>query len=274
MKSISVVQAFREALSDDPYFNALQVKYGYAVTCHKAQGGEWPTAIVDFDGRAPDGHAEFLRWSYTAVTRAKKELLVARAPRSGFLPPIQPPTAEGIEAKVATATQQLLSDGYEVEVEHLPYRVRWTVRREGSAAKLDTTYDAGGDFGPPCPVGKSADPDFDELVGKRLKDVLTSAVVPVRPNPPHGFTPVDGRPFLTVLFEQVTSAVGSLDVVVNVTHQQWRERYRFTLSGRWAEVDFVYNAKGRITEWTVRQTNGADLELGQQIARLIDQLPR
>lgn len=85
-------QAFKDALSDDPYFNALQVKYGYAVTCHKAQGGEWPTAIVDFDGRAPDGHPEFLRWAYTAVTRARKELLVARAPRSRFLPDIQTPT--------------------------------------------------------------------------------------------------------------------------------------------------------------------------------------
>lgn len=59
---------------------------------------------------------------------------------------------------------------------------------------------------------------------------------------------------------------------MTVTDQQWRERYRFTAGSRRAEVDFVYNAKGRITEGTVRQTTGADLELGRQIASLIDQL--
>lgn len=266
-------QAFREALSDDPDFNALQVKYGYAVTCHKAQGGEWPTAIVDFDGRAPDGQAEFLRWSYTAVTRAKKELIVARAPRSRFLPDIQTPTtisAKVIEDRVSTAAGQLRADGYEVEVEYLPYRVRWRIRREGSVAKLDTTYGADGDFNLPHLIGKSATPAFGELLDKRLRELLVSAVAPAAENP--CFAPVEGRPFLTTLFEQVTAAVGELDVTVTVTHQQWRERYRFTAGHRWTEIDFVYSAKGRITNATVRQTAGANVELGRQIATLIDRL--
>lgn len=63
-----------------------------------------------------------------------------------------------------------------------------------------------------------------------------------------------------------------LDVAVTVTHQQWRERYRFTAGHRWTEIDFVYSAKGRITNATVRQTAGADVALGRQIATLIDQL--
>ena len=39
---------FREGIKNDQYFNALCIKYGYAVTCHKAQGGEWDNAIIDF----------------------------------------------------------------------------------------------------------------------------------------------------------------------------------------------------------------------------------
>ncbi len=54
-----------------PYFNALQVKYGYAVTCHKAQGGQWRNVYVDLGYIPPESIGlEFYRWLYTAVTRA------------------------------------------------------------------------------------------------------------------------------------------------------------------------------------------------------------
>jgi hypothetical protein len=203
----------------------------------------------------------------------EKELLVARAPRSRFLPDIQTPTtisAKVIEDRVSTAAGQLRADGYEVEVEYLPYRVRWRIRLEGLVAKLDTTYRADGEFNLPHLIGESATPAFGELLDKRLRELLVSAVALPTENP--GFTPVEGRPFLTTLFEQVTAAVGELDVAVTVTHQQWRERYRFTAGARWTEIDFVYSANGRITNETVRQTAGADVALGRQIATLIDQL--
>jgi ATP-dependent exoDNAse (exonuclease V) alpha subunit len=60
----------------DPYFNALQVKFSYAVTCHKAQGGQWPVVYIDsgFMNEAMY-NTEYLRWLYTAVTRATSRLL-------------------------------------------------------------------------------------------------------------------------------------------------------------------------------------------------------
>lgn len=62
-------------LKEDPYFNALQVKYGYAVTCHKAQGGQWNTVFVD-QGYVTEEmiDTEYIRWLYTAVTRASQQL--------------------------------------------------------------------------------------------------------------------------------------------------------------------------------------------------------
>jgi len=61
----------------DPYFNALQVKFSYAVTCHKAQGGQWPTVFVDAGFMKDDMYnTEYLRWLYTAVTRATDKLLL------------------------------------------------------------------------------------------------------------------------------------------------------------------------------------------------------
>ena len=62
-------------LRTDPYFNALQVKYAYAVTCHKAQGAQWRNVIVDLGGIPPEAQGmDFYRWLYTAVTRATKRL--------------------------------------------------------------------------------------------------------------------------------------------------------------------------------------------------------
>lgn len=59
----------------DPYLNALQVKFSYAVTCHKAQGGQWNEVFVDAGYMTEEMYnTEFLRWLYTAVTRAKKKL--------------------------------------------------------------------------------------------------------------------------------------------------------------------------------------------------------
>lgn len=63
-------------LRSDPYVNALQVKYAYAVTCHKAQGGQWRSVYVDMAGIPPEAYStiDFFRWLYTAVTRATSRL--------------------------------------------------------------------------------------------------------------------------------------------------------------------------------------------------------
>lgn len=66
-----------EAIKKDPYYNALQLKFAYAITCHKAQGGQWPLVFVD-QGYMTDEmlNTEFLRWLYTGITRATKELFL------------------------------------------------------------------------------------------------------------------------------------------------------------------------------------------------------
>jgi exodeoxyribonuclease-5 len=58
------------------YFNALQVKFSYAVTCHKSQGGQWKTVFVE-QPYLPEGQSvEYLRWLYTAVTRAREKVFL------------------------------------------------------------------------------------------------------------------------------------------------------------------------------------------------------
>jgi len=61
-------------VKSNKHFNALQVKFSYAITCHKSQGGQWDTVFVE-QPYLPNGiDKEYLRWLYTAVTRAKEKL--------------------------------------------------------------------------------------------------------------------------------------------------------------------------------------------------------
>ncbi len=66
-----------DELKKDQYYNALQIKFAFAVTCHKAQGGQWPAVFID-QGYLTDEmlNTEFLRWLYTGVTRSSTELFL------------------------------------------------------------------------------------------------------------------------------------------------------------------------------------------------------
>ena len=87
-------EEFKEAIKTDPYFNCILLKYGYAVTCHKAQGGEWDTTFVFWDkgvkedfnfynsehNRSGKTNPDFYRWAYTAITRAARKLFCINPP--------------------------------------------------------------------------------------------------------------------------------------------------------------------------------------------------
>ncbi|MBI5538560.1 MAG: AAA family ATPase [Bacteroidia bacterium] len=75
-----------EKIKADPYYNALQVKFAYAITCHKAQGGQWKNIFLDA-GYIPQEQMdiEYLRWLYTAFTRATEKLYLVNFPEKYFL---------------------------------------------------------------------------------------------------------------------------------------------------------------------------------------------
>ena len=68
-------------LRSNPYWNALQVKYAYAMTCHKAQGGQWKNVFVDLSYIPEEALGmELYRWLYTAVSRARERLYLIAPP--------------------------------------------------------------------------------------------------------------------------------------------------------------------------------------------------
>jgi exodeoxyribonuclease-5 len=65
----------------NPYFNAIQAKFAYAVTCHKSQGGQWKNVFIDFGFMSPEMIDEdYKRWLYTALTRASEKVWLLNFP--------------------------------------------------------------------------------------------------------------------------------------------------------------------------------------------------
>lgn len=71
---------FKHTLKTDPYFNALRLKFGYAITCHKAQGSEWNSVFVKCKSHQSQLTADYFRWLYTAITRTAKNLYLLDPP--------------------------------------------------------------------------------------------------------------------------------------------------------------------------------------------------
>ena len=77
----------RKMMKNNPYFNALQVKYGYALTCHKTQGGQWNNVFVEAPYLPDETTLELsnMRWLYTALTRASKKVYLVNFKDEWFI---------------------------------------------------------------------------------------------------------------------------------------------------------------------------------------------
>ena len=79
---ITIKRERMKKMKSDPYYNALQVKYAYAVTCHKAQGGQWQRVFLDQGYMTEDMLSpDYFRWLYTAFTRATETLYLVNWPK-------------------------------------------------------------------------------------------------------------------------------------------------------------------------------------------------
>ena len=83
-KTLSAAEKKQELFSD-LYLNAVQVKYAYAITCHKAQGGEWPNVNIFLEGMWTN--EGYYRWLYTAITRATNTLSFINLPKDFYKGP-------------------------------------------------------------------------------------------------------------------------------------------------------------------------------------------
>jgi len=95
----SGTKEFKDAIRSDVYFNALRIKFGYAVTCHKAQGGEWANTFLNCKTSMGYFNSSYFRWLYTGITRAKENLYTLDEPHFTIGSNLQPPKIENFQPR-------------------------------------------------------------------------------------------------------------------------------------------------------------------------------
>lgn len=272
---------FAEKLEQDPYFNALRVKHGYAITCHKSQGGEWQHVFVAFDEKQGKANKFFFRWTYTAITRAQEQLLTIDKPSfnpaslitfQGRPGRMQESSIDGVH--VSDIQEQLARAGMSVNTHSLAYRCRWIVARDGNSCRMDVMY-RGNDVISNVTIEKLSGTDdanlqqlCDELKqfsepwrGKRLLGIEANGGCNVRSNGARRLIEIpefpQDKPFLKVFYDELSSKLKPKGIKIQaVTHHQWFERYRFVSDSEAKAIDFYYNRKLQFTK-AVPHGNGS-----------------
>lgn len=287
---------FKLAISDDPFFNALQVKYGYAMTCHKAQGGEWETVAVDFNDGRGRRNEDYFRWAYTAITRARTQLFTINAPQFDALsdlrwdapdapdtpatmPPTDPaPAADPDWARYAFAAGQeplfarhcQLRDAWRakdidiVRLDHLQYCERYQVTRAGGQATVQYWYRANFKISKVVPLAH--DPGHEALAAEVLalmRECLLAGTVPTDDAP----VPAD---FIQDLQDRIRLALA--DTAIRLVGSQtlpYRLRLQFVMDGQQVALDFIHNRNQVWTQVTEVGGSGASRGLINRLQQLL-----
>lgn len=258
-------ETFTNALSNDEYYNAIRAKYGYAVTGHKCQGGEWGKVFVDYTNRTGLDD-DSLRWAYTATTRAKKTLYVTNLPHitpfSKFrIDPIQkckniPPECRilkealptpfhdnnadnGLKAKYHCIVNNMKYHPYSIQsVLSRPYLEIYNIQTPDGVYRYDLHYKTGAIFQP----AKAVSPNQDtSLINMLLNDEQGMPYI-------LDYTPSDE--LFGKLYELIRSACDTINVkITNVVERKEDYSIIFYMrtSGTFSYIKIYVAADGFIT---------------------------
>lgn len=258
-------EAFEKAIKRDPYFNAVQVKYGYAITGHKSQGGEWDTAYVDYSGRGGLNN-DSLRWTYTTTTRAKHKLYGVNMPNvtpvSGLkfntIAKYGKPAKEAFSfaeihganllPETATAAQkqkslcvkeELDKKGFLLKsIQSFPYLDKYLVETPSGSALVNCHYNASGLYTQYIP--QTVLPENDEIMEAFNND----------DNIQYSPTYQPSSEAFSLLYNKMQSACDDLGVkITNVVEHlpQYYISYYLKTSGKFSQILFYFKGNQAIT---------------------------
>ena len=269
-------ESFAEALLNDEYYNAIRAKYGYAVTGHKCQGGEWGKVFVDYTGRTGLDD-DCLRWAYTATTRAQKTLYVTNLPHitpfSKFrIEPIQkckniapecrilnevPPTPfhnknvdNGIRAKYHCIAKNMEYTPYRIiSVQSRPYLEIYNIQTPDGVDRYDLFYKTRDIFQP----AKAASPNqHTPLIEIMLNDEQGMSYK-------YNYIPSDESH--SKLLDLIRSACDTIGVqITNVVEhaEDFSTTYYMRTSGTFSYIKVYVNSNGFITYAKPMSLKGKD----------------
>jgi hypothetical protein len=235
---------FTQVLRNDPYFTALRAKFGYAVTCHKAQGGEWSHVIVscrkDGEPRNPDN----FRWLYTAMTRSSDKLYLLNPPevRIKTVESANPEESEAFHRDVRSKVDDLLK-GTEIEIEHIDhnnYQEAFYLRLGDETARANISYNG------KYKIGAITLP-YSNPLSDQLRMVLAPLIGQTATRDADTQTS-PSRPFLKKFHDQLLPLMDARQIrVASPKEYAYHQRYSFARGDHFTEVNIYYDGKDRLT---------------------------
>jgi len=259
-------EEYRGRMKTDPYLHALVCKYGYAITCHKAQGGEWEKVFVDMDRLGGTQTNGYFRWAYTAITRSSKFLWHFASPsfnavsNMSVLPigktdKIMYYVPEGEyfldwyfnRVSSACAVQGIIC----TENRNNPFQHILHFEKEGKTCTIQKWYKKEGYSAKRTPAVTN-DKVFAAYVERIMDDLTIPDELPFEPK----------TEFAPKLHELVIAITNELGIrVMNICQEQWKDIYILKTTPYESAISFFYNGKGMYSSVTPQSTGGADDKL-------------
>lgn len=251
-------------LSEDRYYNAVICKYGYAMTCHKAQGGEWDNVFVDMCRYGGTANEDYFRWAYTALTRASKKIWHFRSPDFNYISNL---VVEEItsSSKIKVSSYADDSDFCKARFERIQNRAseqgllvsedrskayQHIIRfadNKSNTAEFQLWYNAKG-YSAKDNLIASTSEELSSLCRPLIEASYAPSYVP--------FTAPD-RPFAEKLVTFVRSQLEECGIqLLNITGENYQDVFHLKTDGI-AQVRFSYTSKGNYTYMRLLSSLGA-----------------
>lgn len=268
----------KDALRTDKYFNALRIKFGYAVTCHKSQGGEWKRAFVNCKTAMGYFNASYFRWLYTALTRAKEALYTLDEPHFRIGSSLKPPKIENITPRqdliilkpeiletelsfdfsdeqenlkaIFYAVFDLMKDE-EVsisKIEHKPYHEIYYFEKGNECIKIKINYKKEFKI---SSIQSITDSNLALSLTEKVKLIENKMVIiddfeNIFEINQQEFSFSNDKPFLQVFFEEIKDKANAQKIeIIEIEHKPYHEIYTFQRGNFEAVYKFWYNGQGR-----------------------------
>ena len=259
---------FKDEIKNDPYFNALKIKFGYAITCHKAQGSEWKNIFLNCKSQQSYLSEGYFRWFYTALTRTRNKLYTLDAPHIKMFDDIQNTNIyiehigslymnnevtekkESIENSFDIQDKFLLAIFEEVnnkielqnikivDIIHNQYQEVYIFEANNEKTKIYFSYNAKNII---TKIASTETSTLSSLL-KIILEPLMNHLLIIETENNFSFS----EPFLEDFYFQMKEKLNNLGIEVsNIEHNQWMERYTFKRDNEIAIIDFFYNKKGQ-----------------------------
>ena len=257
---------FKEYLRNDEYYNALFIKHGYAITCHKAQGGEWDNVYFDFKQQSNRFSEMYSRYCYTGITRSKKQLYTINSPeksifsdkikikKGGQVPGILKMNAANI---CVLEDANNLAEGLEDYLTDLlqSLDVRFSLERKGYRFEISLQYGIA-DYRTDVIFNNEgqikihhyfSDTQMDDV--KEELDKLDQSIFVLQNNE-------NDDEFITAIKNEMIEKIGLLDVkVISVKHSEYKVAMLVVYKNKLLGFDIYYNSMKSVTSLFVNSSS-------------------